>query len=382
MSEFESTSEARDSDAALHPGAAFDARERAEADPADRVEQIALELRRLRAEARAARLEARAVELEQHLRHLDLTWRSQQRHSKAHAGADRTAGTIGSPPITSNRNPLLNHLSWEAILQAAVPSRLPEPREQRLATLAKAPGVVPTAAACSPTQQKASLLAEPKQVPTATTLTESLPQPSTELARSSRVQRNGPLFDASADADVPRQQRSWVWVVSLLVHVAVLSLLAMLTFSIAPPRDAVRLSASQIHDRPDSIQVVEIQSSAEPQLVSPDSDRLVEEPIDTESLLANGPLEVGDPMTLQPAPSVSSAVSTESLAASISSANNEVQHQFFGLSGGGNHFVYLVDNSGSMDSISKDGFDLARRELLKAIDQLKPHQTILCGVFW
>jgi hypothetical protein len=53
---------------------------------------------------------------------------------------------------------------------------------------------------------------------------------------------------------------------------------------------------------------------------------------------------------------------------------SDMASQFFGLSGGGNHFVYLVDNSGSMDQIARDGFDVARRELLRAVDQLTAEQ--------
>jgi hypothetical protein len=51
-------------------------------------------------------------------------------------------------------------------------------------------------------------------------------------------------------------------------------------------------------------------------------------------------------------------------------SDSRMTTQFCGVEGGGNHFVYLVDSSGSMGL----GFDSARAELLKSIDELKPNQ--------
>ena len=51
--------------------------------------------------------------------------------------------------------------------------------------------------------------------------------------------------------------------------------------------------------------------------------------------------------------------------------------KFCGVEGGGNHFVYLVDSSGSMG----DGFESARRELLGSIDLLSPDQRFYVVFF-
>ncbi|MGV3484022.1 MAG: vWA domain-containing protein, partial [Planctomycetaceae bacterium] len=55
----------------------------------------------------------------------------------------------------------------------------------------------------------------------------------------------------------------------------------------------------------------------------------------------------------------------------------ESKMQFCGVDGGGNHFVYLVDSSGSM----RDGFYSARTELLASIDQLQPDQRFYVVFF-
>ncbi len=51
--------------------------------------------------------------------------------------------------------------------------------------------------------------------------------------------------------------------------------------------------------------------------------------------------------------------------------------QFCGVEGGGNHFVYLVDSSGSMGA----GFESARTELLRSIEVLKPEQRFYVVFF-
>jgi hypothetical protein len=51
--------------------------------------------------------------------------------------------------------------------------------------------------------------------------------------------------------------------------------------------------------------------------------------------------------------------------------------QFCGVEGGGNHFVYLVDSSGSMG----EAFNSARRELLASIELLTPEQKFYVVFF-
>ena len=89
---------------------------------------------------------------------------------------------------------------------------------------------------------------------------------------------------------------------------------------------------------------------------------------------------VADSPPAPPAPNLSEMLgqSTSSAASmALSSSKSDSRMEFCGVEGGGNHFVYLVDSSGSMG----DGFESARNELVRSIELLKPDQRFYVVFF-
>ncbi len=68
---------------------------------------------------------------------------------------------------------------------------------------------------------------------------------------------------------------------------------------------------------------------------------------------------------------------TSALASVSADADASETMEFCGVEGGGNHFVYLVDSSGSMGA----AFESARAELLRSIALLKPEQRFYVVFF-
>ena len=183
------------------------------------------------------------------------------------------------------------------------------------------------------------------------------------------------------DAPAPRRRRSpLALVASAGLHLLALVVLTSVTIEVARPRDQIAMTASAASGEPESaMQTFEIES-VEP-VETPEPTEPIEdiaEALDAElspvGRLAAAKLDVATPVSGSMKSSLESMTSIESLS-ELSSDQPAVE--FCGIAGGGNHFVYLVDSSGSM----RDAFDLARRELLRSIGLLKPDQRFYVVFF-
>ena len=170
-----------------------------------------------------------------------------------------------------------------------------------------------------------------------------------------------------------KRSRPAAWLVSALTHVAILVLLAAIGLTQHRPKDQVALTATAPSTEQVSMETFEIESS------EPETDPQPNEPNPSEvqyDLSPVGSISASELITeAPPAPPSSSLSAMLSRSTSASSSilmktSTDATTEFCGVKGGGNHFVYLVDSSGSMG----DAFDSARAELLHSIDLLKPEQ--------
>jgi hypothetical protein len=179
--------------------------------------------------------------------------------------------------------------------------------------------------------------------------------------------------------DSPRRFRPASWLVSTLAHVAILVLLGFVTLASNEPKDQLAFTASASESSEQAMETFQIESSEPVEPSEP-------EPSETAYDLSEvGTIAVTEVSMDIPEPTselmVSDLLSNSSSASSLSmkslQSDQTAAMQFCGVDGGGNHFVYLVDSSGSM----KDGFQSARNELLNSIDQLQPNQRFYVVFF-
>lgn len=179
--------------------------------------------------------------------------------------------------------------------------------------------------------------------------------------------------------DSPRRFRPASWLVSTLAHVAILVLLGFVTLASNEPKDQLAFTASASESSEQAMETFQIESSEPVEPSEP-------EPSETAYDLSEvGTVAVTEVSMDIPEPTselmVSDLLSNSSSASSLSmkslQSDQTAAMQFCGVDGGGNHFVYLVDSSGSM----KDGFQSARNELLNSIDQLQPNQRFYVVFF-
>ncbi len=183
-------------------------------------------------------------------------------------------------------------------------------------------------------------------------------------------------LDSNIEAeDSTRRKSPAALVVSTLLHFLILVLLAAVTLNNRSPKDQVAIAASVSNPAEESMETFEIQTS------EPEADPAASE---TEYELSPvGEMQVAEfspeAPPAPPAPAAAAMLSSAQMSAAAMTlqSDSEAKIQFCGLEGGGNHFVYLVDSSGSMG----DGFESARRELLQSIDVLKPDQRFYVVFF-
>lgn len=148
-----------------------------------------------------------------------------------------------------------------------------------------------------------------------------------------------------------------------------------MTLSVRKPSDQVALSAAVNQPQQTPVQTFSIETpepKAEP--AEPAAAEVVHE------LSPVGQLAAAD-LDLDASPTDAAAEQmlreTSPLSAISTKPDAKAATQFCGVSGGGNHFVYLVDSSGSMG----EAFSSARAELLKSIDLLAPEQRFYVVFF-
>ncbi len=171
-----------------------------------------------------------------------------------------------------------------------------------------------------------------------------------------------------------KKSRPMAFIVSTAVHIAVLVMLGMWTLSSHRPKDQVALSASSVPANEVSMETFSLEA-AEPEVEpteSTQSETQYELSPMGEVAVAELSPDMSSALTAPPTTNMLSSSSSAAASAAAMSVNStsDAKIQFCGVEGGGNHFVYLVDSSGSMG----DGFDSARNELLQSIEFLKPDQ--------
>lgn len=174
-----------------------------------------------------------------------------------------------------------------------------------------------------------------------------------------------------------RQRKPGAWLLSAVAHGLLIALLAFWTLSVERPADQVALSASPAAAQPETLETVTIEST------EPPSEAMREAVTDTEVKLADdGPSPTAEftpePLAAAAAPIDSSLFASSAIGETLSGqSNEEAVTEFCGVAGGGNHFVYLVDSSGSMG----DAFTSARLELIRSIETLRPDQRFYVVFF-
>jgi hypothetical protein len=175
-----------------------------------------------------------------------------------------------------------------------------------------------------------------------------------------------------------RRSKRAAWGVSLVAHGSLLVVLALMSVAVQQPRDQLSLAAAVVNDDESTVEALVLEQTE----VNDPSEEVSQEEMVEVSDVVESVTQASDAMReslsidqLVPTPAMSSSLAASSLSQAVSGATAEsLATTFFGASGGGNHFVYLVDNSGSMDDVAPDGFDLARNEVLRAVDALREDQ--------
>jgi hypothetical protein len=182
-------------------------------------------------------------------------------------------------------------------------------------------------------------------------------------------------LELSNEADAPPRRRQSVAVIaSAIVHLIILLCLAGFTLTTVMPKDQVALSASTSEASDEAIetfQIETVQPMTEMSESTPDETQYELDPIGEMKAVEVTPVSVSAaPPVSSAAQSLSQPMADASKALKALKSDSKSKMQFCGVEGGGNHFVYLVDSSGSMG----DAFISARRALLESIDMLTSEQ--------
>ena len=208
--------------------------------------------------------------------------------------------------------------------------------------------------------------------------------------RSGKTKRLSPPSDVPVPAvvevtdDPENEKQSRVrpasWFYSTIAHVAALVLLGFVTLSNQPPKDQLAFTASASPATEQSIETFSIEND-EP--VPPSEPVVSETAYDIsdmgEMAIAEISMEVPAAMASPTTSDLFGRGASGDMTSALQSLKGDSveKMQFCGVDGGGNHFIYLVDSSGSMGT----GFPSARTELLASIDMLKPDQRFYVVFF-
>ncbi|TWU19156.1 vWA domain-containing protein [Allorhodopirellula heiligendammensis] len=344
-----------------------------------------------RLEAQASRLDASAEQLESLLERID-AGENFTPDQLREFGIDETPG-IGTPELANQipddaleptrspaarqsnasgsrlHSPLARFKSWEAIREA-------QSRHNNQHVRQDGPhcGVKPPRGRWRTESKDAAPTRSPaaQRKPGEAKVAKTLDTPPTRAKLPTSSAKIKPI-DEQTDPAAP-QRRSTPVIISCIVHLILLLCLAAFTLSTVMPKDQIALAASANEPSEEVIQTIEIET-AQPEAVTsetaPDESVVELDPLGEMTAVKVSVDSLGAATT--PSPHLASfsrnaAASSAAMKASPSDSDNRMQ--FCGVEGGGNHFAYLVDSSGSMG----DAFVSARRALLESIDMLKPEQ--------
>lgn len=178
-------------------------------------------------------------------------------------------------------------------------------------------------------------------------------------------------LDREPQRESQRRRKPSALLFSVIFHGLILVFLAFFTFSATTPGDQIAIAGSVADTDELQIESLEIETAE----MQPAPSEPV--PGETEYEISDiGEIAITEPITdvrpMLPSQLVDSIRQNQATSAASMSmkSDSDAKIKFCGVEGGGNHFVYLVDSSGSMG----DAFESARRELLQSITALKPSQ--------
>jgi hypothetical protein len=319
--------------------------------------------------------------------------------SAAAASLASFMSNVGNVSNISNRNADSGEATWHRLdaksasapiphIDVAVTSEESGPYEDPSPLVAKGPieSLGPEEAVCDATTTEMPSKAPTESAPAVAfdqlQLVASVPkQPSEFLASASKsLPQKKPAVplpavkpvDGEEEEETRGRFRPASWLVSTVAHVVIVILLGLMTLANTPPKDQLAFTASASESSEETMETFSIESS-EPMETEPAPSETAYE-ISAIGTMAVTEVSMEAPVAPAP-PTTSDFLSSSSSAMSSSmmkslKSDSKVKTQFCGVEGGGNHFVYIVDSSGSM----RDGFQSARTELLASIDQLKPDQ--------
>lgn len=361
---------------------------------------LELELQKIRSEASAARLDARAAEIEIVMQRLrvddpstgddarskaaDETLASKPRHRFASWSDLRTAQIASGAPMEGNAKRFPDSVPNPGpVLRFDAPHSAPPSRHL---FSDDADSIAP----CNAESEGGIDLVEENSnddvacdvaKPVSLFTTDCVPLPTLD---HESIEFAGQLSEAWEDDEEPEPQKrgkSAAVLVSALVHVAVLLVLAAIGLQIHDPKDQVALSASVSSSEEAAMESFSIESIDQPE---PETEVTEPTPAETEYEVSPiGDFKAADfsmDAIASPVSSMATAMTSQSdpnLTAKMLKSDSVSKMKFCGVEGGGNHFVYLVDSSGSMG----DAFESARRELLASIDLLSPDQRFYVVFF-
>ena len=350
------------------------------------VKELELELARIRSEASAARLEARAAELELMLERLRNGEEDASREVASVATArfsnwgEICGKLVGGHQSRTDPDPACTSVESSHTAAVAVPATFrtvqnKKDRNNREHTVNRERTVKANSTSNStvrPSQPSVKVRTKGE------TRKGSHSDEPTRLdagAGIKGVARGGPAsvsLRMESPATCSRRRKPAAWIASAIVHLLILLLLAGWTLSSHQPRDQIALAASTLESVSEPMETFELETTdpaldepdeslTEPELeISPVGEIAVPE-LDPDAIA--GPLSAAD---FQPVSSISGSLERFT----SSSDRSQSKMEFCGVEGGGNHFVYVVDSSGSMGA----AFESARAELLRSIALLTPDQ--------
>lgn len=181
------------------------------------------------------------------------------------------------------------------------------------------------------------------------------------------------VLDEQPDAPLPRRQSTAV-IISVIVHLFLLLCLAGFTLTTVMPKDQIALAASADEPSEEAVETFQIEMVQPESITSetaPDESAVPLDPLGEMKMVEVSTDALGSMSPPAPNPGAFSQNAAGASSAMKTQPNDSASKmQFCGVEGGGNHFVYLVDSSGSMG----DAFISARRALLESIDMLTPEQ--------
>ncbi|PAY20168.1 hypothetical protein CKO51_06930 [Rhodopirellula sp. SM50] len=201
--------------------------------------------------------------------------------------------------------------------------------------------------------------------------------PSPSLAGGATVERRrrsdpAEKIDLATRApDPPRRRKPAAWVLSAVFHGLILLALAFFTLASPPPGDQIAIAGSVAETEELAIESLSIEAPELPPTSSEPTPSELEAEISDIGEISVSDL-ISDAPPAPPTPLIESMIQRDvtGMTAMSLKSDSDATMSFCGVDGGGNHFVYLVDSSGSMG----DAFDSARAELLQSIRLLTSDQ--------